>query len=92
MLSGFAVGEFAVDGAMDRECSCTGVAGVILIRFPSEACVVVTAGVGDGAPCAEGTGVREGEGLDELGGDSAELSAGEVVAGLESLAKRLLRI
>lgn len=64
---------------------------MILIRFPSEVCVVGTAGEGETASCAEGTGVREGEGFDELGGES-ELSVGEFVAGLDSLAKRLLRI
>lgn len=70
-------------------------AGVILIRFPSDTCgdCVVDAGPLSGSDdfCAD-KGDRVGEGLDVFAEESAAPSVGEGGVGLESFARRLLRI
>lgn len=83
------------DCAGERGNSEADAAGVILIRLPSESpgdCVV------DGGPfcgsddlCAD-KGDRLGEGLEAFADESAGPSFGEGGVGLESFARRLLRI
>lgn len=98
MLSGFADGGVpTVDGAVERGRSGADTAGVIFIRLPSGFCGVDA--TGDGAvgdlvdDCWVGSGDREGEGLEEFGGESEEPSALDAAGtGFASLARRLLRI
>jgi len=95
MLSCFVGGVVPEEGAGERGFSETEVAGVILIRLPSESCglCVVDAGPPCGSVdfCAD-KGVRVGEGLEAFTDESAAPSVVEDAVGFESFARRLLRI
>lgn len=84
-----------VDGAVERGRSGAGVAGVILIRFPSNrwgVCAVDGEAGRESLDAFWRIGDREGEEIAEFGGESDEPSPDEAGTGFESLASRLLRI